>query len=84
MGYLIPITTVKQFIAGDFGTTYRAKVPTTFTKWMEGQYALATQKNITNSLFTTPAFTGYGLTLASAIEKKANNLYEYGLLNKNA
>jgi len=39
--------------------------------------------NIETPLFTTPDFSGYGLSLNSAIEKKNNNLYAYTLENGN-
>lgn len=83
LGYLIPIDIIKEFLAGDIGTTSTQRVAATFTKRLETQYGLVDQKNITNTLFTTPAFSGYGLYLFSAIEKKNNNLYAYVTENDN-
>lgn len=82
--YIIPIEIIKQFIAWDFGTTYRQKIPATFTNWITSRYNLSTQENISNALFTTPDLGEYGLSVSSAIEKKNNNLYQYILENDNA
>lgn len=83
LGYLIPIDIIKQFLAGDIGTTSTQKVAPAFTKRLDTQYGLATQTRIDIPLFTTPAFSGYGLSLFSAIEKKNNNLYAYFAENTN-
>ena len=83
LGYLIPIDTIKQFLAGDIGTTATQKVASTFTKWLAGEYGLAGIQNIDNPLFSTPDISGYNLSVISDTEKKSNNLYEYVLENKN-
>ena len=81
--YIIPTSIIQQFIAWDFGTLYRQKIPTTFTNRITSKYTLATQHIISNSLFTTPDLSWYWLSLSSEVEKKNNNLYQYILENAN-
>lgn len=83
MGYIIPLSTITGFIAGDFGTIYTTKYSVVFDKWLKSLYTLQSQGNIENNLFITPDFTDIGLTLNGMIEKKNNNLYQYSFVNKN-
>lgn len=83
LGYIIPIDIIKEFLAGDIGTPATQKVAPAFTKRLDTQYGLATQTKIDIPLFTTPNFSGYGLSLFSALEKKNNNLYAYIAENEN-
>jgi len=81
--YIITIDAIKDFIAGKFGTTYKTKYSTVFDKWLKSMYVIKERWTIDNNLFTTPSFSGLGLTLNYAIEKKSNNLYSYSLYNEN-
>jgi len=80
--YIIPTSTIKKFIWWEIGTTYKPKYSAVFDKRLKAIYAYQTTWIIDNSLFTTPAFTGW-LTLDSALEKKNNNIYSYSLSNEN-
>jgi hypothetical protein len=57
LGYLIPIDIIKEFLAGDIGTTSTQKVAPAFTKRLDTQYGLSTQTKIDIPLFTTPVFS---------------------------
>ncbi|MCX6822468.1 MAG: serine protease [candidate division SR1 bacterium] len=83
LGYLIPIDTIKAFLAGDIGSAATQKVAPAFTKWLASQYGFVDVKNISNTLFSTPDFSDYGISLIDSTEKKNNNLYEYILENDN-
>lgn len=79
LGYIIPISTIKDFIGGKFGTTYKIKYASAFDKRLKSIYTIQDKWLITNSLFTTTSFIGSNLALYSALEKKNNNLYMYSL-----
>lgn len=81
--YIIPTNTIKQFIAWDFGTTYKPKYSAAFNKRLQSIYIQQSKSTIDNNLFTTPDFATIGLTLNSMIEKQSNNLYSYSFGNKN-
>lgn len=81
--YIIPTDTIKKFIAWGIGTTYTQKYSSLFDQRIKSVYMLQTRWIIDNTLFTTPDFSGIGLKLDSAIEKKSNNLYRYSFSNKN-
>ncbi|MFA7717559.1 MAG: serine protease [Candidatus Absconditabacterales bacterium] len=79
LGYLIPISTIQDFIAGKSGTTYKVKASIIFDKWLKKIYALQKAGKIENTLFSTSDLDGLGLQVTSLIEKPANNLYAYVL-----
>ena len=81
--YIIPTSTIKSFIAWEFGTVYKPKYSAVFDKRRRSIYTIKSQWNIVNNLFTTPSFSGAWLTLDSALEKPTNNLYTYTLYNGN-
>jgi hypothetical protein len=79
MGYLIPISTIKSFMAGEIGTTYKVKYSLAFDTWLKKVYALQSAENIENNLFITPSFSGLKLTPTAMLEKSSNHLYNYTL-----
>lgn len=81
--YIIPTATIREFISWGVGTTYKQKYSVLFDRRLKSIYALQAQGKIENTLFTTTDFSGIGLILDSAIEKKNNNLYSYSFSNKN-
>lgn len=84
MGYIIPASTIKEFIEEESEVSPATRTySASFEKRITGLYALQEAGIITNTIFTTPDFSKLGLRLDLALEKKNNNLYRYSLYNAN-
>lgn len=81
--YIIPTSSIKDFIGWSLGTLYKKKYSIAFDKRLNSIYALQTHWIIDNKLFTTPDFNALWLKLDSVFEKEKNNLFTYSLSNAN-
>ncbi len=84
LGYIIPTDTIKEFLAGDIGTSFTVKYSATFDKRLQSRYSIQEKGKIDNNLFKTPDFKALWLNLDVMVEKQRNNLYTYSLSNANA